>query len=110
IWLAVRSDGASGGGTARDLCGRRHVKYCEVLWGGESGDISINSDLALCCGGGCGRASFDFGAEMIGAAQLQVCDVCRILDGDTSRKRCTWCSMCQSWLCEADVGNWLRRW
>lgn len=37
------------------------------------------------------------------------CDVCRLLDGDARRKRCTWCDICKAWICDADLGNFARR-
>jgi hypothetical protein len=40
---------------------------------------------------------------------LSVCDVCRLLDGDLSLKNCGFCSLCDSWICEADRTDWLRR-
>ena len=38
-----------------------------------------------------------------------VCDVCRLLDGNLQQKPCTWCGLCQSWICDADLQNWPRR-
>jgi hypothetical protein len=41
--------------------------------------------------------------------QYTVCAVCRILDGDTTRKLCQFCSTCGAWICDADLGNLTRR-
>jgi len=41
--------------------------------------------------------------------QLQTCDVCRLLDKDTLPKLCTYCFTCDSWLCDRDRVNLLRR-
>lgn len=43
---------------------------------------------------------------MIGTLQLVICDVCRLLDYDTTKKLCKYCDLCDSWICEKD-GNWL---
>ena len=40
---------------------------------------------------------------------LQVCDVCRLVDGDYTMKACEWCRSCQAWICEKDLDNWPRR-
>jgi hypothetical protein len=39
----------------------------------------------------------------------QICDVCRLLDGDTTLKDCGYCGLCDSWICTEDRTNWLRR-
>lgn len=47
---------------------------------------------------------------MIGtASQHRMCDVCRLVDYDTTAKWCAYCGLCDSWICEADLGNWVRR-
>jgi len=46
---------------------------------------------------------------MISSSQIRICDVCRLLDFDTSKKLCGYCGMCDAWLCEQDVSKWGRR-
>lgn len=46
---------------------------------------------------------------MAGEWHVQVCDVCRLLDGDTSLKYCFYCPACDAWICEDDASNWGRR-
>jgi hypothetical protein len=46
---------------------------------------------------------------MLATSQITICDVCRLLDYDVSKKLCGYCGMCSSWLCEADTNNWPRR-
>jgi hypothetical protein len=41
--------------------------------------------------------------------QVQVCEVCRLLDGDRIPKWCTWCNQCKAWICDADWKNMPRR-
>ena len=41
--------------------------------------------------------------------QMQVCEVCKRLDQDTTEKNCKFCSFCQAWICESDETNWYRR-
>ena len=38
-----------------------------------------------------------------------ICDVCRLLDGDSSPKPCAYCAGCRAWVCERDLGRWDRR-
>jgi hypothetical protein len=45
--------------------------------------------------------------DMLTAAN--VCDVCRLLDGDFRLKMCFYCKVCGKWICEADAGDWIRR-
>ncbi len=40
---------------------------------------------------------------------MAVCDVCRLVDGDSRMKLCQYCSKCAAWICQADLGNWRRR-
>jgi hypothetical protein len=40
---------------------------------------------------------------------LHVCDVCRLLDGDTRAKMSFYCPICDAWICEHDADNWQRR-
>lgn len=37
------------------------------------------------------------------------CDVCLILDGDQSNKRCFYCSLCDKYICDACRPNLVRR-
>ena len=46
---------------------------------------------------------------MILTAQHRACDVCRLVDYDTTPKMCSYCSLCDAWICEADTSNWVRR-
>lgn len=46
---------------------------------------------------------------MILSAQFTLCDVCRLLDFNTEKKLCHWCSLCDAWICEADQNRWDRR-
>lgn len=41
--------------------------------------------------------------------QLRACDCCARLDGDVSLKKCTFCSICNAWLCEKDRLDFVRR-
>lgn len=34
---------------------------------------------------------------------LTVCDVCRVLDGDTSLKECEYCDFCKAYICKDDT-------
>lgn len=38
-----------------------------------------------------------------------VCDVCRLVDYDTTKKECAYCSMCDAWICQNDLSKWGRR-
>lgn len=40
---------------------------------------------------------------------LATCDVCRLIDGDTSTKWCAYCSLCDSWVCVDDQNQAGRR-
>lgn len=46
---------------------------------------------------------------MIQSSQIRACDVCRLLDWDTSKKVCTYCSLCDAFICEQDKSRWDRR-
>jgi hypothetical protein len=47
---------------------------------------------------------------MIGTTQrIAPCDVCRILDFNVQQKNCTYCSLCDAWICDADLSRWDRR-
>lgn len=38
-----------------------------------------------------------------------VCDVCRLLEGNTQQKMVCWCGLCQAWLCDKCRNNPVRR-
>jgi hypothetical protein len=40
---------------------------------------------------------------------LGVCEVCYLLDGDTTVKQVEYCSLCDAWMCEQCRNNYLRR-
>ena len=47
---------------------------------------------------------------MIGTGQqFIVCDVCRLLDYDTTVKDCVYCGLCDAWICHDDINKWGRR-
>lgn len=47
---------------------------------------------------------------MIGSnVEYRACDVCRLIDYNTTIKRCAYCGLCDAWICESDSGNWVRR-
>jgi hypothetical protein len=46
---------------------------------------------------------------MIRVQELQICDVCRLLDGDEKPKVCFYCSMCDANICQQDSWRWDRR-
>lgn len=46
---------------------------------------------------------------MISSSQYTVCDVCRLLDYDTTKKICGYCGMCDAFICDQDVSKWGRR-
>lgn len=39
----------------------------------------------------------------------RACDVCRLVDADTTVKNCGYCSLCDAWICEHCVADWPRR-
>jgi hypothetical protein len=41
--------------------------------------------------------------------KLTVCTVCSSLDQDLELKHCTYCKLCQAWICDKDKNNWTRR-
>jgi len=41
--------------------------------------------------------------------QFRICDVCRLLDFDVAHKLCSYCSMCDAWICSDDLPKWARR-
>ena len=49
------------------------------------------------------------GTKMITTSQMHICDVCRLLDYDTERKFCGYCSLCDAWICDQDQPQWGRR-
>ena len=38
-----------------------------------------------------------------------MCDVCRLLDFNTEEKLCSYCAMCDAWICEKCSSDWIRR-
>lgn len=46
---------------------------------------------------------------MFSSAQLTICDVCRLLDYDCTKKLCGYCAMCDAFICDADRNRWDRR-
>jgi hypothetical protein len=38
-----------------------------------------------------------------------VCDVHRLVDGDTRERWVLFCTMCESWICDECRGNWPKR-
>jgi hypothetical protein len=46
---------------------------------------------------------------MISSSQIHICDVCRLLDYDTTKKLCGYCGMCDAWICTEDQSKWGRR-
>lgn len=41
--------------------------------------------------------------------QLTVCTVCSLLDNDLTFKHCTYCKLCNAWLCDKDIKDLKRR-
>jgi hypothetical protein len=46
---------------------------------------------------------------MIATPQFRMCDVCRLVDYDTTPKLCNYCGLCDAYICEGCAGNWPRR-
>jgi len=46
---------------------------------------------------------------MISSSQIHICDVCRLLDYDVTKKLCGYCGMCDAFICEEDQSKWTRR-
>lgn len=46
---------------------------------------------------------------MAGNWNLEICDVCRLIDGDVSPKWCAYCSLCDAWVCVDDQSRPGRR-
>lgn len=44
-----------------------------------------------------------------GSYQTHICDVCRLVDFDTTPKLCFHCGLCDAWICQADASKWGRR-
>jgi hypothetical protein len=57
-------------------------------------------------GGTAGRAN---GSDTMNGWTMEVCDVCRLLDGDLRQKQCQYCNTCQAWICYLDLPNMRRR-
>ena len=34
---------------------------------------------------------------------MHVCDVCRLVNNDTTVKECVWCNFCHAYICKADL-------
>jgi len=41
--------------------------------------------------------------------QLVPCEVCKRLDDDWTPKECSYCGICDAWMCESDAKNMIRR-
>lgn len=41
--------------------------------------------------------------------ESHTCDVCRLVDGDMTPKNCSYCGLCDSWICPEDQNRWDRR-
>jgi len=41
--------------------------------------------------------------------QVRPCDVCIILDKDISEKDCSYCAVCEAWICRNDENDIVRR-
>lgn len=39
----------------------------------------------------------------------KVCDVCRLVGGDSSFKLCGYCHLCDAFICQDCINNWPRR-
>lgn len=47
---------------------------------------------------------------MIGSiGAYRACDVCRLVDYDTTDKWCLYCGLCDAWICENDLNKYTRR-
>lgn len=46
---------------------------------------------------------------MIVIQYFKTCDVCRLVDFNTEKKLCSWCSLCDAWICDDDQHKWGRR-
>ena len=40
---------------------------------------------------------------------MKPCDVCRLIDSDTTPKDVAYCSLCDAWMCTRCRANWGRR-
>lgn len=43
------------------------------------------------------------------AEPLRICDVHRLVDGDTMLRLCRYCNLCDSWICTECFGDWPKR-
>jgi hypothetical protein len=41
--------------------------------------------------------------------EVRMCDVCRLLDFDTTSKQCSYCGLCDAWICQSCNPQWGRR-
>lgn len=46
---------------------------------------------------------------MIQSKQFKICDVHRLLDYDCESRYCSYCVMCDAWICDEDLDRWDRR-
>jgi hypothetical protein len=46
---------------------------------------------------------------MIQTSQWAMCDVCRLVDYNTEKKLCNYCSICDALICANCVSNWPKR-
>lgn len=40
---------------------------------------------------------------------MNICEVCKYLDGDESLKLCRYCRFCDAWICIPDIPDYARR-
>lgn len=41
--------------------------------------------------------------------ELRICDVCKLVDNDNRIKICSYCSLCDAWICQPDIPRLDRR-
>jgi hypothetical protein len=46
---------------------------------------------------------------VIQTAQYKICDVHRLIDYDTTSRLCTYCNLCDAWICQECQPQWGRR-
>jgi hypothetical protein len=46
---------------------------------------------------------------MISSSQNTICDVCRLLDYDCTKKLCGYCGLCDAFICSECSNRWDRR-
>jgi hypothetical protein len=57
----------------------------------------------------CMKQDSGTGCKMIESNQIRICDVCRLLDFSCEKKVCSYCSLCDAWICPEDQSKWGRR-